>query len=111
MSRTIRRLRDKPNNFSGFSNREKWYTHSWEWVPVDDEHVRLQWIKKEGDELKRAWWKYHNDTIRCASYPKKWRNTEERIYRAKNRQELHKFSKDWDYEVIDQGRPCLSWYY
>lgn len=107
MSRTIRRTGKKPNNFSGFNHTEHWYFHHW----VYDDEGRLVWKKKEGKDLKKAWWDFHNDTLRGGSYPKAWRRVTIREARVKNKNELAKYFKNPEYEIMDHEPRCLSWDY
>jgi hypothetical protein len=115
MSRTIRRTSDKAR----YPRFEKQYTHT---QPETWEGMTLHWSNKaafpllplEGKAFKKAYHKYHSDN----GFPSfGFENAFERPMRVTahqrrnlQKQELHKWRKNPDYEIIDV-RDKLVWDY
>lgn len=120
MSRTIRRKRHKTQYQHCYSNDEADYL----WVQDDIWGYKLGvmfdyrtlWKSPKrlltGKEYKKAWWKFHkDDNFFGSNYCWHWRNAAERRGRVKNREELAKFWKNPEYEVMAYEPECLSWWW
>lgn len=97
MSRTIRRKNFVP----------EWVTHEWK----SRDSFSSAWIRvpKEGKELAKALKKHHGDTYRW-DWPTKWvRNDVQTTYRAQARNELARYLKDEEYEVIIPRKNPIPW--
>ena len=114
MSRTIRRTRDKRRNKSGRSN----FVETYIFDRVEN-YMDLTWeswagmpkVKLTGKEYDKQFWRFHRDTHNSygwsnGTYTRK--RFENRL-RMLNKQEIQKFWKDPDYEVILFKPFCLSW--
>jgi hypothetical protein len=100
MSRTVRR---KHTNLKRHSYAdEKWFTHDryreWTWDGVDGRYriIDKGWIKKEGKDFKKGWWRFHSDRLLSfCNYRSTWGEV-----RAKNRTDLNEWVKCEDHEPI-----------
>ena len=108
MSRTIRRTRDKKRNKSGRSN----FVDDWTTEYVYDYGYlgprRL--VQLEGKAFQKAYWTFHNDTLKHygGNHPYARKRYEDKC-RMKNKNEIDRYLKDTDYEVITYNPGCLSW--
>ena len=114
MSRTIRRTRDKRRNKSGRSNFAKDYVfdrvenyldltwQSWAGMPL---------VKLTGKEYDKQFWSFHGDTKPGYGWGNGTysRKHSEDCLRMLNKQEIIKYLKDSDHEVIPHKPFCLSW--
>lgn len=113
MSRTIRR---KNWNYKN----DHWITHDREyiWRDLGDGYQWREycWIPKSEKEVKKAITKQRSDAGGCTytniGYgPGKWfRQNEQQTYRAQARNELVKYQKDPDYEVMILANPPLPYW-
>ena len=115
MSRTYRRMRDKPHNFSRYSTQFSSYAYESVLVLEGErdgwKHFLFQDVPYEGKELakKKAW--YHSDRHIGLTYRKSWRKTTHVNHRAQFKAQLAKFKKDPDFEVQDIPLDCLIWWW
>lgn len=120
MSRTIRRKRHK-NQYQHCVNHEE---RDWLWVQDDIwgyslnrwDNYRTLWKAPKrqlvGKEYDKAWWKYHKDgRFFQSNYRWHWRNAAESRCRVRNKEELARFWKDPEYEVLTHEPECLSWWW
>lgn len=107
MSRTIRRTRDKRRNKSGRSNFDDWCTH--DWVHMEGNSRCWVKVKLEGKAYWKGWWRFHSDRLTGWGNPKGCRVESNRIARAQNKEEIIRYFKDPDYEVLIRKPRCLSW--
>jgi hypothetical protein len=114
MSRTIRRTGDKKRNKSGRAHFEHDYTHTY--GDSNFESGFYAWgckrsVKLEGKEFDKAFWKFHRDNHNSYGWSNhtwdRW-HYEQRC-RMKNKEEIIRFLKDDEYEVIVYQPGCLSW--
>ena len=114
MSRTIRRTRDKRRNKSGRSHFVKDYVYD-----RDETYLGLGWqswagmpmVKLTGKEYDKQFWKFHADTKPGYGWgnPNYSRKHFEDRLRMLHKQELLKYLKDDEHEVILDKPFCLSW--
>lgn len=110
MSRTIRRTRSKKN----YSHFEKDYTFERDY----ENHKELSgWcaipkVKLEGREYKKAWHKYHGDTQKNYGWVegKCYHEIAKVSTRAKNREEIARYLKNDEYDVVNHEEPDVSWW-
>lgn len=121
MSRTIRRKRHK-TQYQHCSNHD---VNDVIWVQDDNwgyslndlfRTWRTSWKQPkrrlEGKEYRKAWWEFHRDDNYFGSnYRWSWRNAAERRSRGRNKDELEKFWKNPEYEVMPVEPECLSWWW
>lgn len=117
MSRTIRRTKALKH----YSRFEKDYTHKplEEWLdvaPAPNYRSNGMPVRPlEGDEYFRRWWHYHSDSG-CHefgfedAYERPFRE-EEGCFRARNKNEIRKWLKDHDYEIIEKPHKFMWDYY
>lgn len=105
MSRTTRRTRAKKHNKSGSSHFvESWIT-TWKY---DSEGLwyRILLVGKEYDQM---YWHFHSDQLKHLGNGVFSRAIAEDNCRIKNKEELDRYYKDEDYEVVTHNPRCLSW--
>jgi hypothetical protein len=105
MSKTIRRTRAKKHNKSGRSNFVTYWVTNWTY----DEEGLWKRIPLEGKEYDQAYWRFHSDRLKHLGNSKGSRHEAERNCRRKNKEELFRYFKDEDYEVMLHEPRCLSW--
>lgn len=107
MSRTIRRTRDKKRNKSGRSNFvETWITYRECNIFGRGTGRR---IPLTGKEYWKGYWKFYGDSIQRWGNPPYSRKHFEDKCRIKNKNELNRYLKDNEYEVMMYKPGCLSW--
>ena len=116
MSRTIRRTRDKRRNKSGRSHFEKDYTEFYveHWNGPTAMHgtwACFPRVKAKGHAFNKGYWFFHGDNHNAHGFSNYTysRKAAEDTCRAKNRQEIIKYYKDEEYEILIHNPACLSW--
>jgi len=110
MARTFRRKGDKKRNKGGRSHFEKEWTYEYAWEVSYGTYGACPLVPIVGREYWVKYHFFHSDNFRHGSYRKSWRSEAEQICRARNKQQIMRYLRDPNYEVMEIFPECLSWY-
>ena len=98
--------------------KKKGYLPRW----ITEDHTRVQygdnrwdytyvWTPLKGDALKKSLAIWHSDSCYRMRNPSKWfRRIEEKSFRTRNRTELCKYRKNYEYEVMILSKGKLPYW-
>lgn len=111
MSRTVRRTKEKKRNKSGSSHFINYYVTD-SFLPEGVTH----WgggkkVLLTGKEYSQGYYYFHGDTSRnhCWGNHKVSRVYSHRKWDTTMKEEVLRFMKDPDYEIIVYKLPCIAW--
>jgi hypothetical protein len=116
MSRTIRRKGDKKHNHSGSSSFLKTYVTNYPDYWEGSGGIVTAWgglphLPMTGHEYYEKYYMFHRDTHPGFGwgYYKWLRKNSNKQARSRNKEELARFWKNFDYDIVNHEPRCLSW--